>query len=157
MFSRPKYKKLAIQNIPKYIATMRKLIALCMSCTLLFISSMPTVALASVCDMPDYSAVSLADKAEKQAATTSMQHHQNMKHHVVIHRHKVSKDWQTCRIECGCGCHRHIDSLPHLLSPHVISQVAELPRLPALAVAEAILRFDYFYIAPVQLPPPDLS
>ena len=133
---------------------MRKFMALLMSCTLLLISSMPSLALASMCDISDDSSITLASKAASQHRV--IQKHHAMHPHI-IHSREVSKDWQTCRIECGCGCHRNVDSLPHLLSPHIISQVTDLPRLPTPAVAEAVVGFDCFYIAPVQLPPPDLG
>lgn len=28
-----------------------------------------------------------------------------------------------CVIECGCGCHANIDSLPHQLAPHLFAGV----------------------------------
>ena len=128
--------------------------ALLMSCTLLLISSMPSLALASMCDISDDSGISLADKAASQHMV--MQKHHAMHQHI-IHSRDVSKDWQTCRIECGCGCHQQLDSLPHVLSPHIISQAATLTQQPSLAVSAALAHRNYCYIPPVQLLPPDLS
>ena len=34
--------------------------------------------------------------------------------------HEMSKQMRQCRIECACGCHNNIDTLPHLLAPHAI-------------------------------------
>lgn len=79
------------------------------------------------------------------------QHPQNMQEAMAM------DDAQTCRIECGCGCHQHMDSLPHLLSPHLISQVAGIPANPAFERAENLIYSFFSYTPSVQLPPPNVS
>ncbi len=46
----------------------------------------------------------------------------------VQHEHgmALNDDWQHDRIECGCGCHNSIDSLPHLFSPHMTSDAIQM-------------------------------
>jgi len=101
--------------------------------TLLLISCMPTISLASACGM---------SMSESPMAMQSM---------------PLSDDAQDCCIQCGCGCNQDIDGLPHLLSPHLISQTADLPKVEALNIAEVYAFSAYFYISSVLLPPPNLS
>jgi len=103
--------------------------------TLLVISCMPTISLASACNMPmDDSAMAM------QSMPLS-----------------ASNDDAPCSIACGCGCNQHLDGLPHLLSPHLVSQEAGLPKAEALDIAEVYPYSAYSYIPSVQLPPPNLS
>jgi len=150
---RKKSLNLAINNNLKYITFMRKLISMMMTCTLLFISIMPTVSLAAMCKMT----VSGASSIEQMAAEYAGQYHQDHKQSMHHHEDMMHGDWQTCRIECGCGCHRHLDSLPHLLSPHMMSESADLPEVQSIGIAEYYAYSQIFYIPLVQLPPPDLS
>ncbi len=45
----------------------------------------------------------------------------NMEQPKEMHRHQnqLSAAEKSCRIECGCGCHRSADGFPHLLAPHI--------------------------------------
>jgi len=69
----------------------------------------------------------------------------------------LSDDAQDCCIQCACGCNQTIDGLPHLLSPHLVSQMADSPIFEALETAELYRYAAYFYMPSVQLPPPNLS
>jgi len=113
---------------------MRKIIALCMTCALLLISTMPTISLASICDMSEDHLMS------QDMVTQSSQNDEDSR----------------C-VECGCGCHQSIDGLPHLLSPHLISQSSYFPTFNSMIVEELYLSPTYSYEPSVQLPPPDLS
>ncbi len=135
---------------------MRKLISIWVACTLLFITTMPTVSLAAMCALSTVAPVSIEEMASQQV----MQHHVDMHKPMQMIHHmnaEMSGDWQTCRIECGCGCHQHLDSLPHALSPHIVPQVASLPDNLSVAISETYSYSQIFYVPVVQLPPPDLS
>jgi len=88
---------------------MRRFTALLLTFTLLAVSSLPTVAEAATCSA---AAHRLALQHTDSVATTTIIHH----HHALL-----NDDWQGCRIECGCGCHRNMDVLPHLLAPSTLS------------------------------------
>jgi len=77
-----------------------------------------------------------------------------MMHHTDV---EMSGDLQTCRIECGCGCHQHLDSLPHVLSPHIVPQVASLSNHVSVNVSDTYRYSQISYVPMVQLPPPNLS
>ena len=89
------------------------------------------------------------------SAQEMIKHHQKMvqKNHYV----HMSKDMQTCRIECGCGCHHSFDTLPHLLSPHMVAQVQSLPEIQALNISIDYIASDFHHTLKVAVPPPDLS
>jgi hypothetical protein len=76
-----------------------------------------------------------------------------MKHHNMA----MSHDMQTCRIECGCGCHQQLDSLPHLLSPHIVMQPQILADVPSVQISKDYTTHTFFYTSKVLLPPPNLS
>jgi len=133
---------------------MRKLISIWIICTLLLITTMPTASLAAMCAPSQAAAINIEKMATKQ-----MVHHQDMHEPMQTMHHTdaaASGDWQTCRIECGC-CHRHLDSLPHVLSPHIIPQVADLMDIPQAFIVENYSYSQLTYVPLVQLPPPDLS
>jgi len=69
----------------------------------------------------------------------------------------LSDDAQDCCIQCACGCNQTIDGLPHLLSPHLVSQMSDSPIFEALETAESYRYSVYFYVPSVLLPPPNLS
>jgi len=65
-------------------------------------------------------------------------------------------DEQDCFIECGCGCHNNIDSLPHQFSPHTVSgglagimHASTVDVLWRLSLMPSLLHHDD--------PPPELS
>jgi len=148
---RRKFENLAVNIYFKYIKPMRKLISIWMTCTLLFISSIPTVAVAAMCGATNVDSTHIEEMAEMQS-TEHQETSMSTNHHDMM-----DKDWQTCRIECGCGCHQHLDSLPHVLSPYVISQLLDFSRMQGAEVAEYYIWSQYSYVPAVQLPPPDLS
>lgn len=119
---------------------MRKVLALIVAATLLFVSSVPAFAEAVRCAGPAQ-AVEMMDGEHAghhhdEAIEESDQGHD--------HSSALKGDWQKDRIECGCGCHRSVESLPHLLAPHMIdialfqvevtSVVASIRSEPALAI-----------------------
>ncbi len=88
------------------IAFMRRCFSLFIVATLLFVSSVPMISEAATCDV------------DAEASMSAVQ----MDHDVVNeHAAKMVADLPLNRIECGCGCHRSIDALPHLLAPHAFS------------------------------------
>ena len=88
---------------------MRKLISLTISLTILMVSSIPLVPLAEACPPAHDSAMQVMD---------GVQMHQGEQHpamHAAVH---IDVDASQACIECACGCHNSIDSLPHVLAPH---------------------------------------
>jgi len=82
---------------------MRKIVAVFLTWALLILSSVPLSVEAAGCVLPEH------EMSSEQEADHG-------------HDHVVSLigDWQQDRIECGCGCHRSVDSLPHLLAPYAM-------------------------------------
>jgi len=94
------------------------------------------------------------------ASQQVMQQHPDMHEPMQMMHHtdaEMSGDLQTCRIECGCGCHQHLGSLPHVLSPHIVPQVASLSNHVSVNVSDTYRYSQIFYVPMVQLPPPNLS
>ena len=114
-------KILQLELFPSCFAAMRKLLVMIMSVTLLIISSVPMSAVAAICDIP----VHTSAHDEIAASTEQVMVHED-EH--VLHEHDMTlnDDWQHDRIECGCGCHNSIDSLPQLLAPHMASDAIQL-------------------------------
>ena len=142
---------LAFKYTLNSIMEMRKLVSIWMTCTLLLITCMPSISLADTCGMSKQATMSL----EAMSAQEMIKYHQNMvqkKQHV-----HMRKDMQTCRIECGCGCHHSFDTLPHLLSPHMVAQVQSLPEIEALNISIDYIASDFHHTLKVAVPPPDLS
>jgi len=101
---------------------MRRVFSLLVSISLLIVSSVPMVSMAEICAPPAH------ETAMDEAMQGDYQHDSHddaMKHEDVKHSMTLAGDRQKQRIECGCGCHRSIDSLPHLLAPHTVA-VAQL-------------------------------
>lgn len=77
--------------------------------------------------------------------------------HQAEHMGASLQDWQTSRIECGCGCHRSIDSLPQVFAPHIPLQVdteiafAVDSMIVSVACIQTIIPFDLL------TPPPKYS
>jgi hypothetical protein len=99
---------------------MRKLIVTIMSATLLIVSSAPMVAAAADCP-PAHEAAMTRAGADYHAHVHDLQ--QQGRHD---HAMALIGDWQNDRIECGCGCHSSVDSLPHLLAPHMASDAVRM-------------------------------
>jgi len=121
---------------------MRRCFSLFIVATLLIVSSVPMMSEAATCEM----SVAASVQAEQ------------MDHDYVYAQYqgaaKMIADLPLNRLECGCGCHRSIDALPHLLAPHAFSVdalkadgyfVFIAKTMPLTLVSEA---------AHVQLPPP---
>jgi len=83
------------------------------------ISILLAIAVLSVSAVPLLPATAMACPSTQSVHGKAM--HMQAGHQGHQHRIAPLNDWQTCRIECGCGCHRSIDSLPHLLAPHAVS------------------------------------
>jgi len=127
---------------------MRKVLAVFLAATLLCVSSVPAFAEAASCAGPESALAMDNEHAEH--------HDDGIEDAHLGHDHVagLQGDWQKDRIECGCGCHNSIDSLPHLLAPHNIttasfnvengSDVVALQSESALVVS----------VARVPLPPP---
>ncbi|HXH73302.1 MAG TPA: hypothetical protein VNI58_10850 [Mariprofundaceae bacterium] len=91
---------------------MRRLVSLFVSVALLVVSSVPLVS-ANACEMP------VPAQAARHAVPTHTIALQSPAMHAGhCHCAAPAGDWQHCCIECGCGCHRSLDTLPHLLAPH---------------------------------------
>ena len=99
-------------------AAMRKLLVMTMTITLLIISSVPMSVATAACAPPTHNTSSAEVAADKHS-----EHDQHAEHE---HSMTLNNDWQHDRIECGCGCHNSIDSLPQLLAPHLTSDAVEL-------------------------------
>lgn len=137
---------------------MRKLLAIWMSATLLTVSTVPILADAAACAMPEHA------PSMQESMADSHHHAMHMDDPHATHGHAMERtamqvqiDWQSCRIECGCGCHRNVDSLPQLLAPHIVSSSAcifEPESLPAVQEQEPVLEA---LAVRVPLPPPQLS
>lgn len=130
---------------------MRKLLVMMMSLTLLIISSVPTSAVAAFCTIPVQSSSHDDMAAEMEHGTMHEETHVQHEHNMAL-----NDDWQRDRIECGCGCHNSIDSLPHLFAPHLTSDTVQMAeQLPA----ELSVRFEtawLVYTVRVPLPPPQI-
>ena len=91
---------------------MQRFVGFLMVFTLLSVSSVPIAAEAVAHNQPEQAThESEMHMQDDQTQHQLQSHHDSMK----------IKDCQQTRIECGCGCHRSVDSLPHLLSPHMTS------------------------------------
>jgi len=113
---------------------MRKLIALMMSLSVVMASSIPLVPMASACT-PAY-------QATKQVQD-NMQPPSVQAFALPVDGHMKSA--QAC-IECACGCHAGIDSLPNLLAPCVPcdpgSVQAELHDVPIVLHVPGLLQLQ---------------
>jgi len=83
----------------------------------------------------------------------------NSTHAQAVHHHSIrlNFDLQTCRIECGCGKHRGVDSLPHLLAPHAISLAGFDTGLVIMDVATVEFPVLKPRLLPFPKPPPRIS
>ncbi|MDQ6954197.1 MAG: hypothetical protein Q9M20_01990 [Mariprofundaceae bacterium] len=112
---------------------MRKGLALLLAFSFLLIGSIPMLASTQL----------LAAKHMHHDSSTS-----------TAENHLMSDNMKQCRIECACGCHDNMDTLPLLLSPHVISSSSQT-RIHLLATqyshAEPI---SHELHLPIPIPPP---
>ncbi|OIO74745.1 MAG: hypothetical protein AUJ57_01655 [Zetaproteobacteria bacterium CG1_02_53_45] len=133
---------------------MRKVVAVFLTWSLLIISSAPLSVEVADCAMPDF------ERIHEQGMD---EHAHHMNHDASVstdqgHEHRVAlmSDWQTDRIECGCGCHRNIDSLPHLLAPHAISSAGFQAGVTSVSLSVKPAAIWLSAAALVPLPPPQL-
>jgi hypothetical protein len=133
-------------------AVMRKLLVMTMSVTMLIVSSMPMAIGAADCPPPAYEA------ATAEFVTGDRMHahniHQQDEYMQQQYGMALAGDWQKDRIECGCGHHNSIDSLPHLLAPHMTSAAIQMTDQPSATVP---IQFDAVWQTSakrVPLPPP---
>ncbi|MDQ6963165.1 MAG: hypothetical protein Q9M28_11685 [Mariprofundaceae bacterium] len=70
-------------------------------------------------------------------------------------KHKtLSAAEKKCRIECGCGCNRDVEGMPHLLAPHICSDtLSELSKLEIKPVFH-LYQSRYDFVLRVPIPPP---
>jgi len=130
---------------------MRKLLAMIMSMMLLIVGSVPMSAVASICDIP-------ANASSHDDMTAHME--QGMVHEEthVQHEHgmALNSDWQRDRIECGCGCHNSADSLPHLFSPHMTSDIIQITGQLSAMTSVLFESAWLMYAVRVPIPPPQV-
>ncbi len=115
---------------------MQKLLVMLMSVTLLIISSVPMSASAASCAIPVHPSV---------ANDINANHEYGM---------SLNSDWQYDRIECGCGCHNSIDSLPQLFAPHMTSDIIQLTEPASVPVSVQTEMAWQASAVRVPLPPP---
>jgi histidinol-phosphate/aromatic aminotransferase/cobyric acid decarboxylase-like protein len=131
---------------------MRKLLVMTMSVTMLIVSSMPMAIGAANCPPPAYEAAT----AESVAGDRMYAHNIYQQNGYVKQQYgmALAGDWQKDRIECGCGHHNSIDSLPHLLAPHMTSVVIQMTDQPSAAVPIQLDAVWQTSAVRVPLPPP---
>jgi len=119
-----------------------------MAVSLLVVSAAPLVSAADSCAL---------DAGLKKNAQHQHPHHVLTDHAMQMHdeQHGPVMDLpaDTCRIECACGCHSGVDSLPNLLAPHapcVQSSALVTPDDVAIALPFPELTS----LAPVVITPP---
>jgi hypothetical protein len=133
-------------HIDRYIATMRCLLALTMILSLLSVTAMPVQAEAPVCKYAMQTA-SGCDSCHRAVAGTAVQ--------AADHHHaRLDAAARHCRIECGCGCHRDIDGLPH--TPDAFSPVQAGLTMVTLSLHAPQLTPHPFFLQVFRLqrPPP---
>jgi len=122
---------------------MRRHIALGLVAALLIVSGAPLVSAADICAL--------------DAGNKKLTQHQHADHTIQMydeqHGPVMDLSGDTCRIECACGCHSGVDSLPNLLAPHapcVQSSALVTPDDVAIALPFPELTS----LAPVVITPP---
>ena len=135
---------------------MRKFLALFLACSLLAVSSVPAVAMATEC------APAMHEQMHEQTHELhDMDAHADhgVAHEPVMHEHDqaLAGDWQHDRIECGCGCHRSIDSLPHLLAPHALTLSSDTIEIASAPSAPQPVAGLIAVTVRVPVPPPQLG
>jgi hypothetical protein len=122
-----------------------------MSVTLLIISSVPMSAMAAMCDTP-------VQTSAHDDMTANMGQGMAHEDEHVQHEHSMAlnSDWQRDRIECGCGCHNSIDSLPHLFAPHMTSDTIQIAEHLFVVVPVRFETAWLVYTVRVPLPPPQV-
>ncbi len=126
---------------------MRRVLSVLIAFSLLMVSSVPMVSAAAVCVSSD------AEMAAHHPDDQTMHHAMlsDRSHHQAVH---VGAD--TACLECGCGCHRGIDFLPHLLAPHAFA----MPAFVSDSTMQRVEMVSFALLHPIALrvpvPPPRL-
>lgn len=123
-----------------YIATMRRLLAFTMILSLLLVTSMPVQAEVPVCQ-------SAMQQASESVSCDTMAKQQTI-HASAAKRHDHE------RIECGCGCHRDIDGLPHVLDAFSPMQAGLHVSVLSLHAPHALMHPLSLQVCRLQRPPP---
>jgi len=136
---------------------MRKLFTMFMSITLLFVSSVPMLSEAASCELPAHEiAMQEATMHEfgvhENLSGMPTGHASNAEQHVRLAA--LTGDLPLNRIECGCGCHRSIDALPHLLAPHLFSLALSLNDVASVPVAPQSFAMPVTIAVAIPVPPP---
>ncbi|MFQ5581591.1 MAG: hypothetical protein ACE5F3_03065 [Mariprofundaceae bacterium] len=107
------------------------------------------------------------DMAHEMGSSAMMPHHTTEKHAAEHssdkaeaaqdHHAKLSPKAQSCRIECGCGCHHSADGFPNAFSPHVFSDHGLGLLTVVIHVAVPAPAVPAYMSGRVPLPPPELS
>lgn len=105
------------------VSAMRRAVALALIAALVSVSSLPLLPEEVVCAFASERMADCAACHDDASMAKGMQHGMAMGKD---HRHgaKLSTAEQHCRIECGCGCHRDLDGMPHQLAPHAVAMTA---------------------------------
>lgn len=127
---------------------MRKAVSLLVALAVVLISSMPMAPAVLACTgMPAHATGSMEPGSMGQNSMHENSMHQGSMHEGMaaaaqLAAQQIDRAADHACIECGCGCHADIDSLPHMLAPHstdmalfdavVAHERAHAPALPAL-------------------------
>lgn len=75
-----------------------------------------------------------------------------------LYQHKtLSAAEKKCRIECGCGCNRDVEGMPHLFFPHICSDILVEAFYPELSPSFQSWQARHDFILRVPIPPPKVS
>ncbi|MFQ5346073.1 MAG: hypothetical protein ACE5DZ_08985 [Mariprofundus sp.] len=119
-------------NDASVMQVIRKITAVMMAASMLFVSCIPAVS-AAACDMPG-----LGDAVESMQVESVM----------------PLIDLGDCYIECGCRIDHHLDGMPHQLAPHALSMdVSGVPSVSANSISMAIPTLTA-RLLPFSTPPP---
>ena len=151
------------------VAPMRKLLAITMTATLLLVSGVP-MSSAKECAMPMPDTGIMADMhamhGMQQSADQQEMHAAHDMHEMhggemsMQHEHAAAPQPRgrlaEIKSECCCSFHGLIDSLPHLLAPHMTSDIAMLTEAGS---ESGLLYVETAWLvrkARIPLPPPEL-
>jgi len=119
-----------------------------MSITLLIVSSVPMSA-AAICAIPMHTSFHDDIAADVEQGQPHEDAHVQHEHVMAL-----NGDLQHDRIERGCGCHNSIDSLPHLLAPHMTSDTIQMTEQLSASVPTQPETIWLGSAVRVPLPPP---
>jgi len=105
---------------------MRRWISLGLIAVFLTVGGVPLIPAAELCALPDGVQHAASDPGVYRV-------------HRVQHGSAMHAPAGNCRLECGCGCHNNIDTLPHLLAPHLVA----LNTLPIETSATQVIALPY--------------